>query len=276
MEPENIKSKESDTKSKKYTPKRAIELLSKIILSTEELSFDDKKNKLEEIFNDQVIKLLEHVKSINENIVSDSIKFHLEVKDSQIIDAGKGVYLIGDVPKGSVVAIYPGILYGEEDMIQVHQMVYADNNYLIMRPDALIIDGNEKGTSSRIFNMVVDRQRKRSNLKVGELATFENIFKNSYAKAHMVNHPPVSYKSNVVAYCTELPSTLSPELSKFIPNLFFAPDSVIKERHYTTKVLMLVSIIDISNAELLLNYNYNPDAASHPEWYDDSPYPTES
>jgi len=161
-------------------------------------------------------------------------------------------------------------------MVQVQEMVYHDNNYLIMRPDTVIIDGNEKGTSSRIFNMVVDRQRRRSHLKVGELATFDNIFKNSYSKAHMVNHPPTSYKSNVVAYCTELPSNLSPELSKFIPNLYFAPDSVIKERSYTIKVLMLVSITPISNTELLLNYNYNPEAARHPEWYNDSPYPTES
>jgi len=109
MEVENSSTKVSETKNKKYTPKRAIELLSKIILSTEELSFDEKKNKLDEILNDQLIKMLEHVKSINENILSESIKFHLEVQDSQITGAGKGVYLIGEVPKGSIVAIYPGI-----------------------------------------------------------------------------------------------------------------------------------------------------------------------
>jgi len=220
----------STTTSKKYTPKRAIELLSKIIFpdQAEILSFDDKRIKLEEILSAQVIKLLEHAKSINENTASDKLNFHLEVNNSLISGAGSGVFLIGDAPKGSIVAIYPGILYGEEDMLQVHQMVYTDNNYLMMRPDALIVDGNEKGTSSRIFNMVADRQRVRSHLKVGELATFDNIFKNSYSKAHMVNHPPASQKSNVVAYCTELPS-ISLELAKFIPNLYFAPDSVTQD-----------------------------------------------
>ncbi len=49
--------------------------------------------------------------------------------------AGEGVFVEDRVKSGSIVALYPGVVYRPDDMILVYPHIYLDNPYLISRPD---------------------------------------------------------------------------------------------------------------------------------------------
>lgn len=81
--------------------------------------------------------------------LKDSIGYTLELKPSQIDhkEAGQGVYLAGKVGPGTVVSLYPGIIYSPSQyrFMPGYPRMDITNSYLISRYDGLIIDGQPWG-----------------------------------------------------------------------------------------------------------------------------------
>ncbi|KAJ7560918.1 hypothetical protein O6H91_03G006100 [Diphasiastrum complanatum] len=88
-------------------------------------------------------------------LLKEKLGYTLELKPSQIShsEAGEGLFLRGTVRPGTVVSLYPGIVYSPSQYryIPGYPRVDVDNPYLISRYDGAIIDAKpwERGGESR-------------------------------------------------------------------------------------------------------------------------------
>lgn len=82
-------------------------------------------------------------------ILHERLGFTLECKPSGIQheEAGEGLFLRGRVEPGTVVSMYPGVIYAPSQYRHMpgYPRVDRDNPYLISRYDGLIVDGKPWG-----------------------------------------------------------------------------------------------------------------------------------
>ncbi|KAE8910377.1 hypothetical protein PF005_g9171 [Phytophthora fragariae] len=171
--------------------------------------------------------------------------FTLNVEKSSVPDAGEGVKLRGSAPIGSLVALYPGIVYLPEHYKKKHHLSELSNNpYARARFDSVIIDAKKESSNAR----------------------------NPLAVAHKINHPPNGTPPNVLGFAFEFPPEepfTTKEFDELIPNNFVQEPSRLSMIGKRTIVhgLAFISTADIADdEELFLNYRYNPDRPL-PEWY---------
>jgi hypothetical protein len=97
--------------------------------------------------------------------------FSLHVKQSTVAhqDAGTGLFISGRAQPGTVVSLYPGVIYSPSQYryIPGYPMVAAGNPYLISRYDGLVIDGKpwREGEDARKWwdGSVTDSERALSD-----------------------------------------------------------------------------------------------------------------
>eukprot|EP00644_Phytophthora_capsici_P002269 jgi/Phyca11/568079/estExt2_Genewise1.C_PHYCAscaffold_270317 len=171
--------------------------------------------------------------------------FSLNVEESSVPGAGEGVKLRGSAPIGSLVALYPGIVYLPEHYKKKQYLSELSNNpYARARFDSVIIDAKAESSKPR----------------------------NPLAVAHKINHPPSGTPPNVIGFGFEFPPQepfTSKEFDELIPNSFVREPSRLSMfgKRAIVHGLAFIATADIADEEeLFLNYRYNPDR-SLPEWY---------
>ncbi|ELR18638.1 uncharacterized protein ACA1_298810 [Acanthamoeba castellanii str. Neff] len=205
---------------------------------------------------------------------SPSCGFTLAKRPSSISGAGEGVFIQGKASRGTVVAFYPGCVYAESDLPLVYPHIYTDNDYLAFRSDKMLIDASSKGSSRQAFLAAWSRDHPRQQPPSGDKIDFAEVFANSYAVGHLVNHPPADRRPNVVSLPFDfLAADLDAHdhLRRHIPNVYFLPrrhegdagaDGVVMSG------MVIVAADDLEDgAELLMDYHYGMRGADVPSWY---------
>lgn len=170
--------------------------------------------------------------------------FSLEVGDSKVDhpEAGEGLFLRGKAQMGSVVGIYPGVVYPPFYLPKIpdYPRIDVNNPYLISRFDGTVIDARPWGIGSETMEIWSgleakdvewfwsSKSSKRNNTtKAPHLDDIETTAmwierRNTFALAHFANHPPRGVLPNVMVYAHDV--VVSPEMSSirpYIPNVHF-------------------------------------------------------
>ncbi|KAB2047692.1 hypothetical protein ERO13_A13G060600v2 [Gossypium hirsutum] len=239
--------------------------------------------------------------------LKDSIGYTLDVKQSQIphSEAGQGLFLNGEATVGSVIAIYPGVIYSPAyyRYIPGYPRVDAQNTYLITRYDGTVInaqpwgyggetrelwdgskmldaklntDATEKG-SDRFWKML---SKPLESSRVGNGEVLER--RNPLALAHFANHPAKDTVPNVMICPYDFPLT-EKDMRAYIPNLSFGNAEEVNMRRFGSfwfrwgsrnsesngpvlKTLVLVATTALCDEEVLLNYRLS-NSKRRPSWY---------
>ncbi|TFJ87181.1 hypothetical protein NSK_001513 [Nannochloropsis salina CCMP1776] len=168
---------------------------------------------------------------------------------SSIPSAGRGVFLEGRARIGSLVGIYPGLVYLPEHLRKAEEVaeLFPDPDiFLFQRYDKIVVDGRAA----------------------------EKMPHNEYALAHLCNHG----KPNVMAVAYDFPQDplgwggFPHELRPYIPNAFARPRSLLGSPDQSALIqsVVLVATTDLEDGEeLFLNYRLNPKHGSEslPPWY---------
>jgi len=190
---------------------------------------------------------------------ANNISFRLIVKPSIIPESGNGLHLEGEVPPGTVVALYKGTVFSSEDMMLVNTLypqLFTQNDYIISRSDGILLDGKDSDPSKRIFELCMDKEISAKNNPRKERIS------NDFATAQYINH---SKTANVIPIDYNFPSDFPSCLCKYIPNVQFLSHSL--DNNVLIRGMVMLSLRQINNEELLLDYRYNPKNLKIPNWY---------
>ena len=191
--------------------------------------------------------------------VRSKLGFSLHVASSSIPGAGRGLYLRGSAPAGTVVCLYPGVVYLPLDLTnvktpeEVEATFGVGNNNLLSRFDGTVIDANDF--------MVPDDPRP--------------ALENPFASGQFINHASTSAGANVLS-CSynfpsdeKLPDGFPKHLHPYMPNRYAVPPGLVSLLQTNGAVGMSVAFVttrDVADEELLANYRLNPNLGL-PEWY---------
>ncbi|KAL2939070.1 SET domain-containing protein 9 [Bienertia sinuspersici] len=194
--------------------------------------------------------------------VSQAIKEHLgyslAVRPSEIPhkDAGQGLFLEGEAEVGSVIAIYPGVVYSPAyyRYIPGYPKVDAHNSYLITRYDGTVINAHPWGSgddareiwdglrspqtaksteqivqtgSDRIWKMLSKPLERPKSGILGEILERRN----SLAFAHFANHPPKGMDPNVMVCPYDFPLD-EKDMRTYIPNISFGNEEGVRMKRF--------------------------------------------
>jgi len=162
--------------------------------------------------------------------------------------AGDGVFIRGEVPMGSVVSLYSGLVYRNSDEFLKSYVAENGSAYLMARYDGMIVDG--------IYG-AGDREESRDI--------------EQFALGEIVNHPNKGELPNVYTAQFRYPEHLERGLALYIPTRYChdKPQTWLPSLVNTNTMpgIAMVAARDIGDGEeLLLNYRLNP-AGELPEWY---------
>lgn len=178
--------------------------------------------------------------------IKDLIGYTLNIKPSEIPhkEAGQGLFLNGRADVGSVVAIYPGVIYSPAyyRYIPGYPRVDAQNPYLITRYDGTVINAQPWGLGDETRGMwdAVSVSKIRPNVQAdakGSDKLWRILSKplegkrvdyggdvierrNPLALAHYANHPAKGMAPNVMICPYDFPLT-EKDMRAYIPNVVF-------------------------------------------------------
>lgn len=82
-------------------------------------------------------------------VMEDVFGYNIQRKPSLLSGGGEGLFVTqGVVPRGSLVALYPGTIYWPYEPILFQSIA---NQFVFRCVDGLLIDGNDRGISKSIF-----------------------------------------------------------------------------------------------------------------------------
>ncbi|KGN58554.1 uncharacterized protein LOC101219994 [Cucumis sativus] len=239
--------------------------------------------------------------------LKDEIGYTLDIKPSRIPHkhAGQGLFIDGEADVGSIIAIYPGVVYSPAhyQYIPGYPRVDAQNPYLITRYDGTVINaqpwglgadtrevwhgltvpnsnptkqGDEK--SDRLWRML-SKPLEAKRVQHGRDAIER---RNPLAFAHFANHPAKDMVPNVMLCPYDFPLT-EKDMRVYIPNVPVANEEVGMKRFGSfwfksgrsringsdtpiLKTIVLVATRALCNEEVLLNYRLS-NSKRRPSWY---------
>ncbi|KAJ9181058.1 hypothetical protein P3X46_009229 [Hevea brasiliensis] len=240
--------------------------------------------------------------------LKDLIGYTLSLKPSRIPhkEAGQGLFVDGEADVGTVIALYPGVIYTPAyyRYIPGYPRVDAHNTYLTARYDGTVINARPWGSGGEareVWNGLLvpeispnvqsrekgsDRFWKMLNkplegIRVG--CTSEVIERrNPLALAHFANHPAKGMAPNVMICPYDFPLT-EKDMRTYIPNIPFGNSEEVNMRRFGSfwfrsrskksgadvpvlKTLVLVATRTLCEEEVLLNYRLS-NSKRRPEWY---------
>ncbi|KAD4983092.1 hypothetical protein E3N88_19763 [Mikania micrantha] len=189
--------------------------------------------------------------------IKDLMGYTLELKPSQIPheQAGQGLFVDGEADVGSVIALYPGVIYSPAyyRYIPGYPRVDSQNPYLITRYDGTVINGQPWGTggetrepwahsnvyrpnpseppsetgSDRVWKMLskpLEGSRLGFNGEVLER-------RNPLALGHFANHPAMVMEPNVMVCPYDFPLN-EKGMRAYIPNVVFGGVEEVKMKRF--------------------------------------------
>ena len=225
--------------------------------------------------------LFEKFGRTNREILLRQFGFEVEIRNSGMPGAGKGVFVKqGSIKCGQVVALYPGIIYQSYQPILLQSI---GNPYIFRCADGIHIDGNYQGLSALLYKSIHSRDRIGSQIPVCDISWLHlrpimkhadcgKSVKSSDVNLNMVINPlnigqivnnanpkMIGYSANL-AY-QELTITLGEETDTFndilllglLPNVYYAPEALHSSGKPNLKTIPLVATRDIVKGEELLS-----------------------
>ncbi|CAM8976887.1 hypothetical protein QQ045_029990 [Rhodiola kirilowii] len=196
-------------------------------------------------------------KAINQAELSRSFKDHLgytlDLRASQVPhkDAGQGLFVSGQANVGSIIAIYPGVIYSPAyyRYIPGYPRVDAQNPYLITRYDGTVINAQPWGSGGKIrefWDGLVKQEAVNQSMgtKNGSDKLWTMLSKpleqtrvhvggevlerrNPIAYAHFANHPARGVDPNVMICPYDFPLT-EKNMRVYIPNIVYGKSGEVK------------------------------------------------
>ncbi|KAJ4460693.1 hypothetical protein PAPYR_2918 [Paratrimastix pyriformis] len=212
------------------------------------------------------------------------LPFSIAARQSSIVGSGVGVFATGPIRTGTLVSLYPGVIYAREDIPVASQLVWPGNDYLISRTDGTILDGRPivaslsapaptgvspsewagATASERMFRSCLLRDKaQRCGPKDPLLDPRREC---PFVVGNLLNHPNPPNHPNCVSFTLDIPATFPRELWKYIPNVPFRPREPADAR--LVAGLALVAAKDIApGEELFLDYRYDHINKKTPAWF---------
>lgn len=192
--------------------------------------------------------------------VKDHLGYSLAIRPSEIShkDAGQGLFLEGEADVGSVIAIYPGVIYSPAyyRYIPGYPRVDGRNSYLITRYDGTVINAQPWGlgddkreywdgmsyysednhhSTGKVFEKGSDRVWKMLSkpLVSAKSGISGEILerRNPLAFAHFANHPSKGTIPNVMVCPYDFPLD-EKEMRTYVPNVSFGSEGAVKMRRF--------------------------------------------
>jgi hypothetical protein len=178
---------------------------------------------------------------------------------STLPNAGRGIFLDGFVPAGSLVAFFPGMIWPKEHLANVNSVkhIFKDDprHHLSMRYDDILVDSRKE-----------------------PYTVLDNDNSNAFAIAHVANHPRMQEEPNcgtVMVDFLEKEKWNDLGLARYVPNTYAKPPMMLGPQALDLeKVYMhgfgLVAARDLENEELFYDYRLSPgdeESSTFPEWY---------
>jgi len=86
------------------------------------------------VVQEQLIAQLIHLLTIfNATNSPQILPYNLKISPSTIPGAERGLFARQEIPAGSLVGLYPGVVFSPDDIAVASQLVFEDNHYLISR-----------------------------------------------------------------------------------------------------------------------------------------------
>ncbi|CAL8320312.1 unnamed protein product [Lota lota] len=185
--------------------------------------------------------------AVNDDFIFQSMGFCIGRRPSSVPLAGVGVFITkGLVPKGTVVAMYPGTVYEAYEPIFFQSL---RNPFVFRCIDGVLVDGNDKGISKLVYKSC----SKRDMLGPYRLSDFSWLTanpRNPLAIGQYVNNCNDS-PANVCYQEYDVPRVFPLELYQYLPNVKYS-----HEIQRPIRCVVLVSLRDISPGEELFSNYY--------------------
>lgn len=177
-----------------------------------------------------------------------SLGFCIDRKPSTLPFAGTGVFVTkGFVPKGAIVAMYPGTVY------QVYEPILLQsirNPFVFRCIDGVLIDGNDKGISKMVFKSCSGRDR-IGPFMMSDTSWLTATPQNPLAVGQYVNNCSNERPANVCYQEYDVPDMFPIELRQYLPNVNYCQDT-----QRLLRCVVLVSLRDITAGEELFSNYY--------------------
>ena len=190
-------------------------------------------------------------------LIRDSLGYSTLALKSTISTAGRGIFLDGFAPAGSLINFFPGSIWPKEYLLNVN----AASNIFKNDPKHQL--------SIRYDDVLVDSRK-------APYTVLDNEHSNAFSTGHIVNHPSMlndPNSSTVMVDFVERMNLKDAGLDRYIPNTYvkppmmFGPQAMDRER-VSMHGFGLVAARDIENEELFYDYRLSPgEDISYPDWY---------
>ncbi|KAK1425719.1 hypothetical protein QVD17_21074 [Tagetes erecta] len=192
--------------------------------------------------------------------LKDLMGYTLELKKSQILheQAGQGLFVDGEADVGSVIALYPGVIYSPAyyRYIPGYPRVDSQNPYLITRYDGTVINGQPWGTGGETrepwpqsaHSSVYRPNPSEPSSETGSDRVWKMLSKplegsrlgfsgevlerrNPLALAHFANHPAMGVEPNVMVCPYDFPLN-EKDMRAYIPNVVFGGVDEVRMKRF--------------------------------------------
>ena len=165
---------------------------------------------------------------------------NLVLCDSQMANAGLGVYIQGFAPKGTLLTLYPGTVYRPDEPIF---WVSIRNHYILRCFDGLCVDAKPFGLSKHVFSSLAKRIDFDPRFPV---TTQWFRQQHQWAWGHLINH---SSQANAAYY--EMDVDYRPDFP--FPNLHYS--SQWNPWDHRRRIVGIVTTRDVQDEELYTTYH---------------------
>ncbi|XP_070535834.1 SET domain-containing protein 9-like [Ptychodera flava] len=171
--------------------------------------------------------------------------FKVERATSQV--GGTGVYVTdGMVPKGTVLAMYPGAIYFPYEPILLQSI---SNPFIFRCIDGILIDGNDKRLSKVVYRSCSKRDRLGPYMTC-DVSWLTSHLDNPIALGQYVNNHSKKFGANVAYQEYNVTEDFPLHLMKYIPNVRYSPPSIHEgSESRVIRTVVLVSTRDIKAGE---------------------------
>mmetsp|Transcript_55467 Transcript_55467/g.109972 ORF Transcript_55467/g.109972 Transcript_55467/m.109972 type:complete len:367 (-) Transcript_55467:312-1412(-) len=206
--------------------------------------------------------------------------FMIRPGQSLIEGAGLGAFLDGGCEAGTLVALYPGVVFHSSNLLRdagvIESLSPDEHLHLFSRYDGVIIDA--RGATPSPLTETDERERVESCQELRGRNPKKSP-PNPFAIAHLANHPPLGTEPNTMMIAVDFPSnqfgTLAGEFPSIflpmVPNVLDTAHSILKGTYNPGVAMQSAALITTSKidpgAELTLNYRLSP-LAERPSWYE--------
>lgn len=176
----------------------------------------------------------------------NALGFEIKRQESTIPGAGKGVVVTkGNIPMGSLVALYPGTIYWPHEPVLFQSI---GNPFIFRCIDGMLIDGNDKGLSKLIYRSNARRDQ-LGPYHLCDTTWFGSKPQNPLAVGQYVNNRPKKLPANVAYQEVDIPlSSIVPNLWTYLPNVWYGSGNLSTENSFL-RTVALVSVKEISKDE---------------------------